>query len=67
MKINQVQLWIKDLRSTTVTVSELTSESPVYSLDSPENHSDPLGLNPAGSGSSSGPGVSGGRGRGLQS
>ena len=52
---------VVDLRSTTVTVRELTSESPVYSLDSPENHSDPSLLNPAGC-SHSGPGVSGGRG-----
>ena len=47
MKINEVQLWIKDRRSPTVTDSELTSESPVYSLDSAENHTAPSLLNPA--------------------
>jgi len=41
--------------------SELTSESPVYSLDSAENHTDPSLLDPAGPGCSSGSVFSDGR------
>jgi len=40
----------------------LTSESPVYSLDSPRDHGDPSGLNTAGPGCHSGPVLSDGRG-----
>ncbi len=57
----QIRIKTEYKQTTGVTVSELTSESPVCSLDSPENHTAASLLNPAGR-CYSGPTLSDGRG-----